>query len=134
MSTTLSSSNAAKLNDGDNNTYVYSYTYYEPEFTMAFNSTKELIGVGILCNYTSYGYGVKKVAVATSLDGKTWTNMGTATAASTYDDDTPFPIVFNTPVTCKFVKLTILQSFDESENPRFLIGEIGAYEYLDWNL
>ncbi|WP_449020661.1 discoidin domain-containing protein [Prevotella jejuni] len=134
MSTTLSSSNAAKLNDGDNNTYVYSYTYYEPEFTMAFNSTKELIGVGILCNYTSYGYGVKKVAVATSLDGKTWTNMGTATAASTYDDDTPFPIVFNTPVTCKFVKLTILQSFDESENPRFLIGEIGAYEYLDWSL
>ena len=134
MSTTLSSSNAAKLNDGDNNTYVYSYTYYEPEFTMAFNSTKELIGVGILCNYTSYGYGVKKVAVATSLDGKTWTNMGTATAASTYDDDTPFPIVFNTPVTCKFVKLTILQSFDTSENPRFLIGEIGAYEYLDWSL
>ena len=101
---------------------------------MAFNSTKELIGVGILCNYTSYGYGVKKVAVSTSLDGKTWTNMGTATAASTYDDDTPFPIVFNTPVTCKFVKLTILQSFDTSENPRFLIGEIGAYEYLDWNL
>ena len=61
-------------------------------------------------------------------------HWGTATAASTYDDDTPFPIVFNTPVTCKFVKLTILQSFDESENPRFLIGEIGAYEYLDWNL
>ena len=134
MSTTLSSSNAAKLNDGDNNTYVYSYTNYEPEFTMAFNSTKELIGVGILCNYTSYGYGVKKVAVATSLDGKTWTNMGTATAASTYDDETPVPVVFNTPVTCKFVKLTILQSFDESENPRFLIGEIGAYEYLDWSL
>ena len=128
MSTSLSSTNASKLNDGDNDTYVYTYTSYEPEFTMEFNSTKKLTGVGILCNYTSYGYGVKKVAVSTSLDGKTWINMGTATTASTYDDDTPFPIVFNTPVTCKYVKLTILESFDTSEYPRFLIGEIGAYE------
>ena len=128
MSTSLSSTNASKLNDGDNDTYVYTYISYEPEFTMEFNSTKKLTGVGILCNYTSYGYGVKKVAVAVSLDGKTWINMGTATTASTYDDDTPFPIVFNTPVTCKYVKLSILESFDTSEYPRFLIGEIGAYE------
>ena len=54
--------------------------------------------------------------------------MGTATTATQYDDETPFPIVFNTPVTCKYVKLTILEAFDTSEYPRFLIGEIGAYE------
>jgi len=128
MSTTLSSSNAAKLNDGDNNTYVYSYTYYEPEFTMAFNSTKELIGVGILCNYTSYGYGVKKVAVYTSEDGKTWVNMGTASASATYDDNTPVPVVFNSPVTCKYVKVKVLESFSTEKYPRYLIGEMYAYE------
>ena len=64
------------LNDGDNDTYVYSYTYYEPDFTMTFNKAKTLSGIGILCNYTSYGYGVKKVAVSTSLDGKTWIKDG----------------------------------------------------------
>lgn len=128
MSTSLNNSNATKLNDGDNDTYVYSYTYYEPDFTMTFNKAKTLSGIGILCNYTSYGYGVKKVAVSTSLDGKTWIKMGSATTATQYDDETPFPIVFNTPVTCKYVKLTILESFDTSEYPRFLIGEIGAYE------
>ena len=128
MSTSLNNTNASKLNDGNNDTYVYTYTYYEPEFTMEFNGTKKISGVGILCNYTSYGYGVKKVAVSISLDGKTWIKMGTATTATQYDDETPFPIVFNTPVTCKYVKLTILETFDTSEYPRFLIGEIGAYE------
>lgn len=128
MLTSLSGSNAKKLNDGNPNTYIYSYLYYDPQFVIKFKSVRTLSGVGILSSFTSYGYGVKKVTVETSLDGKTWTSMGTATTSTQYDDETPFPIVFNTPVTCKYVKLTILESFDTSEYPRFLIGEIGAYE------
>ncbi len=128
MSTSLNNVNAGKLNDGRNDTYVYTYTYYKPEFTMAFNNTKAVSGVGILCNYTDYGYGVKKVAVSTSVDGKTWASMGTATASTTYDDNTPFPVIFTAPVTCKYVKVKVLESFSTETSPRFLISEMTAYE------
>lgn len=128
MSTSLNNVNAGKLNDGRKDTYVYTYTYYEPEFTMAFNNTKTVSGVGILCDYTDYGYGVKKVAVSTSVDGKTWISMGTATASTTYDDNTPFPVVFTAPVTCKYVKVKVLESFSTETYPRFLITEMTAYE------
>ena len=128
MSSPNTNSDATKLNDGNNNSYIYSYVFYEPEFVMAFKSTKTVSGVGILSNYTSYGYGVKKVAVYTSEDGKTWVNMGTASASATYDDDTPFPVVFNSPVTCKYVKVKVLESFSTEKYPRYLIGEMYAYE------
>ena len=130
MSTSLNNVNAGKLNDGRKDTYVYTYTYYEPEFTMPFNNTKAVSGVGILCDYTDYGYDVKKVAVSTSVDGKTWISMGTATAtaSTTYDDNTPFPVVFTAPVTCKYVKVKVLESFSTETYPRFLITEMTAYE------
>ena len=63
MLTSLSSSNPKKLNDGDPNTYIYSYLYYDPQFVIKFKSAKTLSGVGILSSFTSYGYGVKKVTV-----------------------------------------------------------------------
>lgn len=128
MLTSLSSSNPKKLNDGDPNTYIYSYLYYDPQFVIKFKSAKTLSGVGILSSFTSYGYGVKKVTVETSLDGKSWTNMGTATATTQYDDDTSFPIVFSTPVKCQYVRLSHIETFDTGDYPCFAISEIGAYE------
>ena len=50
MLTSLSSSNPKKLNDGDPNTYIYSYLYYDPQFVIKFKSAKTLSGVGILSN------------------------------------------------------------------------------------
>ena len=128
MSTSLEGTDATVLNDGDNDTYVYQYIYYEPEFTMSFRNAKTLSGISVLCNYTASGYGVKQLLVAVSMDGKTWLNMGTASTDTSYDDNTPFPVVFSTPVTCRYVRIKVLDTFDNSEYPRFLIGEIGAYE------
>ena len=128
MLTSLSGSNAKKLNDGNPNTYIYSYLYYNPQFVIKFKSVRTLSGVGILSSFTSYGYGVKKVTVETSLDGKVWTSMGTATTSTQYDDDTPFPIVFSSPVKCQYVRLSNLETFDTGDYPLFSISEIGAYE------
>lgn len=128
MLTSLRGSNAKKLNDGDPNTYIYTYLYYDPQFVIKFKSAKTLSGVGILSSFTSYGYGVKKVTVETSLDGKAWTSMGTATATTQYDDDTSFPIVFSTPVKCQYVRLSHIETFDTGDYPCFAISEIGAYE------
>ncbi len=66
--------------------------------------------------------------VETSLDGKSWTNMGTATATTQYDDDTTFPIVFSSPVKCQYVRLSNIETFDTGDYPLFAISEIGAYE------
>lgn len=128
MSTSLNNATASNLNDGNTDTDVYSYVYYKPEFTMAFKNARTVSGIGILCSYTSYGYGVKKVTVSVSNDGKTWNSMGTATTSTSYDDSTPFPVVFATPVTCKYVKIKLLESFSTATYPLFSICEMTAYE------
>ena len=43
MLTSLSSSNPKKLNDGDPNTYIYSYLYYDPQFVIKFKSAKTFV-------------------------------------------------------------------------------------------
>lgn len=128
MSTSLRNANAKLLNDGDVTTEVYQYVYYKPDFTMSFVSEKTVSGVGVLSNDTGYGFGLKKVAVSISSDGKTWISMGNATATTSYDDYTPFPVVFSTPVTCKYIKIKVLESFDTDTYPCFKISEMTAYE------
>ena len=128
MSTNLRGMNAGKLNDGSKNTYIYTYMSYGPVFTMAFKKETRLTGIGVLSAFTSYNYGVKEVEVFTSMDGMKWTRQGTVTAASPYDDDTPLPIVFSAPATCKYAKVKILSSFDTSSRPLFAVSEIWAFE------
>ena len=128
MSTNLRGMNAGKLNDGSKSTYIYTYMSYGPVFTMAFKKETRLTGIGVLSAFTSYNYGVKEVEVFTSMDGMKWTRQGTVTAASPYDDDTPLPIVFSAPATCKYAKVKILSSFDTSSRPLFAVSEIWAFE------
>ena len=128
MSTNLRGMNAGKLNDGSKSTYIYTYMSYGPVFTMAFKKETRLTGIGVLSAFTSYNYGVKEVEVFTSMDGMKWTRQGTVTAASPYDDDTPLPIVFSAPATCKYAKVKILSAFDTSSRPLFAVSEIWAFE------
>lgn len=128
MSTNLRRVNAGKLNDGSKSTLIYTYMSYGPTFTMAFKKETRLTGIGVLSAYTYYNYGVKEVEVFTSMDGMKWTRQGTVTAASPYDDDTPLPIVFSAPVTCKYAKVKILSSFHTSSRPLFAVSEIWAFE------
>lgn len=128
MSTNLRGMNAGKLNDGSKSTYIYTYMSYGPVFTMAFKKETRLTGIGVLSAFTSYNYGVKEVEVFTSMDGMKWTRQGTVTAASPYDEDTPLPIVFSAPATCKYAKVKILSSFDTSSRPLFAVSEIWAFE------
>ena len=128
MSTNLRGMNAGKLNDGSKSTYIYTYMSYGPVFTMAFKKETRLTGIGVLSAFTSYNYGVKEVEVFTSMDGMKWTRQGAVTAASPYDDDTPLPIVFSAPVTCKYAKVKMLSSFHTSSRPLFAVSEIWAFE------
>ena len=128
MSTNLRRVNAGKLNDGSKSTLIYTYMSYGPTFTMAFKKETRLTGIGVLSAYTNYNYGVKEVEMFTSMDGIKWTRQGTVTAASPYDDDTPLPIVFSAPVTCKYAKVKILSSFHTSSRPLFAVSEIWAFE------
>ena len=63
--------------------------------------------------YPSY-YTPKTVEVLTSMDGETWTSQTGGTYVNTIrpsSGSTPIPFVLYTPVTCKYLKFRVVDSF-----------------------
>lgn len=121
-------SGASRLNDGNYSTYYYQYAGFQPEITLDFQREVKLSGLGVISAFTQYDYGVKEMEIFTSNDGQTWTSQGQVTAASAYDNTTPFPAVFYEAIPCRYAKIKLLSSFHNVAQPLVAVSEVLAYE------
>lgn len=103
----------AELSDGDNSTDCYGYYefYLMATFT---NPTPVSALVFHAGTYYPYYYTPKIVEVLTSNDGEEWTSQTGGTVTSTIRPSsatTPIPFVLYSPITCKYVKFRVENSF-----------------------
>ena len=79
-------------------------------------------------SYYPYYYTPKIVEVLTSMDGETWTSQTGGTYENTIRPSsaaTPIPFVLYTPVTCKYLKFRVVDSFYYGYS---YISELKLYE------
>lgn len=117
------------LNDGD---YAWYSSYegdYDDYLVATFTEPQSVSAVVFHASsyWTSY-YTPKIVEVLTSMDGETWTSQTGGEYVNTIcpsSATTPIPLVFYSSITCKHLKLRIVDSFWYGT---FYISELKLYE------
>ena len=117
------------LNDGD---YAWNSSYegdYDDYLVATFTEPQSVSAVVFHASsyWTSY-YTPKTVEVLTSMDGETWTSQTGGTYVNTIRPSsgaTPIPFVLYTPVTCKYLKFRVVDSFYYGTS---YISELKLYE------
>ena len=119
----------AELQDGN---YAWSSSicgYYEHYLMATFTEPHSVSAV--VCHassYYAYYYSPKTVEVLTSMDGETWTSQTGGTYVNTIRPSsatTQIPFVLYTPVTCKYLKFRVIDSFYYGDS---YISEFKLYE------
>ena len=117
------------LSDGD---YAW-YSSYEGDYEFyllaTFTEPQPVSAVVFhASSYYPYYYTPKIVEVLTSMDGETWTSQTGGTYVNTIRPSsgaTPIPFVLYTPVTCKYLKFRVVDSFYYGTS---YISELKLYE------
>lgn len=103
----------AELSDGDNSTYCYGYYEFYLMATFTNPTPVSALVFHAEASYPYY-YTPKIVEVLTSNDGEEWTSQTDGTVTSTirpFSATTPIPFVLYSPITCKYVKFRVEDSF-----------------------
>ena len=119
----------AILKDGNYDWSSACYGYYEFYLLATFTEPHPVSAVVFHASstYPDY-YTPKTVGVLTSMDGETWTSQTGGTYVNTIrpsSGSTPIPFVLYTPVTCKYLKFRVVDSFYYGYS---YISELKLYE------
>lgn len=119
----------AILKDGNYDWSSACYGYYEFYLLATFTEPHPVSAVVFHASSSyPYYYTPKTVEVLTSMDGETWTSQTGGTYVNTIrpsSGSTPIPFVLYTPVTCKYLKFRVVNSFDYGYS---YISELKLYE------
>lgn len=102
-----------ELSDGNSSTDIYGYYEFYVKATFE-NPTPVSAVVFYAGNYYPYYYSPKTIEVLTSNDGQEWESQTGGTITNTIRPNsasTAIPVVLYSPITCKYVKLRVVDSF-----------------------